>query len=89
MRPWIRLSSLACSPTIPPTFEPRGAATALQAVSTVVRPFYRGVTGTCSPESGMVFTCPITLRLLRYLVSPPPVSSTVCRCQNPPTGARM
>jgi hypothetical protein len=83
-----RPSSSGCKPTIPPSFHPRGTATAMQAVSAVVRPFYRGVTGTCSPETGMVFTCPITLRLPRYLAEPSASTVTFCRCQNPPTGTR-
>jgi hypothetical protein len=84
-----RLSDRECKPTIPTGFYPRGTVTPALAVSAVVSPFYRTVAGTCLPVAGMVFTCPITLRLPRYLVAPPPWSNTFCRCQNGPTGARI
>jgi hypothetical protein len=79
-----------CVPTIPRDFHPRGTATALQAVSAVVSPFWRHphVSGTCHPDTGMVYTCPLTLRLLRYLALPSAAAVSFCHCQNPPTSTR-
>jgi hypothetical protein len=67
-----------------------GTATPLQAVVTLLRPFYSGMAGNalaCNALSGRVLACPITPRLLYRLEHPMRFKENgnlVCRCQNPP-----
>jgi hypothetical protein len=71
-----------------------GTATPLQAVVTLLRPFYSGVAGNalaCNALRGQVLACPITARL-RYRLEHPirfkENGNLVCRCQNPPRAVR-
>ena len=71
-----------------------GTATPLQAVVTLLRPFYSGVAGNalaCNANRGQVLACPITARLryrLEHTIRFKENGNLVCRCQNPPRAVR-
>jgi hypothetical protein len=92
MLPAATLGALALTVLAPPAAAAptSGTATPLQAVVTLLRPFYSGVAGNalaCNALTGQVQACPITARLryrLQHYVRNVETGNLVSRSQVPP-----